>query len=1122
MSSNGKPTIRWANSQDMREFPIPNSTSVLLFNDSESCPYLLQKPNDAEMNEFLRRYEQDCIDRFWKKHVVTPSASAPRARRGFAYGSTAPIGYSLFQTEHIEPIARRLGLIQGSWGSRKNITDLPLRHQDQLLEQLKPDSLSSALELFTTPGCYLLSCYDFRARLPTQNIFIRLIELASSIAVSSEISDRDSRAANASAWQVLLMMRDHFWILWPKNWVEQCFGTGTRADRRIPAGLSRLVEQLTPNSDNPRVRRIDQLRLLLRSSLRTPSELSHELIDTSRDFLSSWSPILVLRHWRRLASAREVDQDALDLATKQRMVRNHATLVFGQNLPKAVVEWCDVWTDYLQRAKTGRLGFQDSGMRYWFRYLRELKVVPTPLQVKRWHINSPDKPCYVTFLHGIKSTVGRSKGKPLVVATTNGAITVLHDLFEDVRKNAQRKRITFANPVMPALDRRRRRIRSKTYRSRIPRWVLARLAQLIVVRNEKGYRWGDAITSPDALAGSTFMTVTDYQGVRASGQPEDEKSLPWVSVFCPILPAIIFLMVKYPLRTEMVRWQDGGDFDEFILDAAKHAMVKNPHGLGGRQLGALQIGDGDVSGRQNMDLIVAVNKVAAEAQSRMEYSIPFVDEETAWVIEEVQKWQRRYGALPKLVHRPDEPGTSSRNRSQLTRQEAPELSPLFRFPARESSNASDGHFPPTHHQVRNFWDRLAAYYDTVYTDDPKLSETRRVSSNGRVRVEVKALFDLHSLRVSGVSALLDAGVPLGIVASITGHQTLVMCLYYYKANRAAIRKKLSDVCADLRKTSPDDAEQVEKILKDLPVAESWMLGNSPDAFEALRQQARTRNWNFDLSGICPGTRCSDGILDGETVMPVPGSRCALCRFRLYSPAHLPGLIQEFNCCIFTLEEYGKRHDQLVKQLESFGTATMSSAARAVQNQLERLEDQADFEISVLHRTWIMIDEALRVLNKHIGTGSEKPTLLGRDVTAVKTRVEALGELHLQHTILDGSFCLESGDSVIVNRVINSHTTAMLQRLREVGAKPYLAGLPPSVLKHCAFLFSDLLIRLSPSGAEEFMEGQLPVDSVLAEKIRKVSSELDKKLSKPNILKRIQDNIALLFRQSDRLKQQICK
>jgi integrase len=60
-----------------------------------------------------------------------------------------------------------------------------------------------------------------------------------------------------------------------------------------------------------------------------------------------------------------------------------------------------------------------------------------------------------------------------------------------------------------------------------------------------------------------------------------------------------------------------------------------------------------------------------------------------------------------------------------------------------------------------------------------------------------ATHDVHSLRVSGVSFLLDSGVPLAVVAAIAGHHTVQMTLHYYRFEERELRLRLSEAYAKL-------------------------------------------------------------------------------------------------------------------------------------------------------------------------------------------------------------------------------------------------------------------------------------------------------------------------------------
>ena len=212
------------------------------------------------------------------------------------------------------------------------------------------------------------------------------------------------------------------------------------------------------------------------------------------------------------------------------------------------------------------------------------------------------------------------------------------------------------------------------------------------------------------------------------------------AVFCPILLAIVYLMMEYPLRTHHVRWLDSGELDAQHYDFLERKFVTNPNCSDiSRAYGVLQPGGGAVAADDlTLDFQVAINKVQLGERLRSNFTIPYVTPDVLWVLEQVLEWQTQYGASPKVVKETDEPALR-KNRNQRIQEFYPEICPLFRYPEQA------GYFPPAHNQLTYFWGQLCGVWDKL-KGTPILS--RVVSRRSRKNL-IEAIYDLHSLRVAG-------------------------------------------------------------------------------------------------------------------------------------------------------------------------------------------------------------------------------------------------------------------------------------------------------------------------------------------------------------------------------------
>ena len=175
----------------------------------------------------------------------------------------------------------------------------------------------------------------------------------------------------------------------------------------------------------------------------------------------------------------------------------------------------------------------------------------------------------------------------------NMCLSKLDLVFEELVSSQTDAGMTFLNPIRykphPFKARRFERPTS-TVRSRLPSLVLDELRKSLVVRLPSGaFEWGEILKDVNCV----FKI-----------QPNEERLL------CPILPAIIYLMLTYPLRGHHTLWLDSGEMDERQFDFETGTFQANTEtGITGRQSGVIQCDNVFTPGQPaSLDFHVAVNK----------------------------------------------------------------------------------------------------------------------------------------------------------------------------------------------------------------------------------------------------------------------------------------------------------------------------------------------------------------------------------------------------------------------------------------------------------------------------------------------------------------------------------
>ena len=198
--------------------------------------------------------------------------------------------------------------------------------------------------------------------------------------------------------------------------------------------------------------------------------------------------------------------------------------------------------------------------------------------------------------------------------------------------------------------------------------------------------------------------------------------------------------------------------------------------------------------------------------------------------------------------------------------------------------------------------------------------------------------------MSGITDLLDRGVPLNIVAEyVAGHATYIMTLWYDKPAPGKIRQTLKafeaaagQSRAAIPKFSDEEVDAMRPYLVVNPSYEGIYTG-----FDAIGENAGLLQ--FRLGGICPGARCEEGgITSNGRIAPVPvgdrGPSCPQCRFWLTGPAFLLGQCIEGNQLILKIRKKIQSLDALrgsILELEDAGDFGQADVLKAQTDVEER-------------------------------------------------------------------------------------------------------------------------------------------------------------------------------------------
>jgi len=572
----------------------------------------------------------------------------------------------------------------------------------------------------------------------------------------------------------------------------------------------------------------------------------------------------------------------------------------------------------------------------WADYLISLKEPPLrPEEVLRdRHITRLIEGIpHLTFIEYLNVNVKSESARTFAVAELNRFFVWYQELrpTDDSDEIARNFRI----PIIPSIDRwEGQSAAGVTHRPALPQDRLELLKEILC---QDGFAW--------ARLESRFPTDYVLRLNRKTGAYD--------RTWWPGRAIAIYIILETYARSSQVRWLDSGEGDDFVVSFKGESPKYSPNPLSirtkGRSLGALRI-QVDNDGSLHLGLYFPTNKTAdlfAETPAQRGHLIPWVPDGVVAAIRQILEWRQTYGeelTQPiEAIEREEEPNRSYKHKVMVY--------PIFLDPTRSDKKLQ----PLSRNRLASMYlELLRSLDEKVKESDPTARPLVLEDEMGRYRT----LFDLHSLRVSGVTNMLEAGVPIEIVGRyMVGHHSMEMTAHYNKIRLKRVRSVLEKHWNDARASLLD------------PTHVLVSREQKYDVFQISRTtlSARDLSWRLKLDGICPGASCEEGGQKiGNVVTPVIGGRCSLCRFFLTGPKFVMGLavtIAELLRTIHNREEtirlLRERANEEQARMQN-DRAASRGGLNTLQGQLSKLMDDQRLDISDLAAKKLALEASKRM------------------------------------------------------------------------------------------------------------------------------------------------------------------
>ncbi|HIF9238113.1 TPA: VPA1269 family protein [Photobacterium damselae] len=511
------------------------------------------------------------------------------------------------------------------------------------------------------------------------------------------------------------------------------------------------------------------------------------------------------------------------------------------------------------------------------------------------------------------------------------------DFYTQVTNSMKLENISVQNPFkdLQVVYFKGRKSRSKTPRPRISPIVINKMLEIIYSPDKYGkptYSWAENVSWEALNNGRRRARSDHFSHKNNKGEVE--------YIFCPSRAAALTMLLLLPLRGVQVRWLDQGLCDAEIFNVETKDFNENKSHLknfinefgnsheyiNSTPTGVIQRPiDDHFKTTDNWCIYVNTNKTQLwEPDEKHGYQIPWPYFKKAK--HSYQKLLNRpYEVLFKQIEFMNKYSTNqnpirfdhvTEDRDRVdTKSDVlaviPYFTPLFRD-LNEIKSYSLKQAPTIAHPPIS-----KVKLTTLFDELCKETEQRFSLENINIKLtkdDGTSIYDIHTLRVAGISNLIDIGVPLHIVSEyIAGHASLLMTINYEKSNSDWIRDKIVEAARGDLDTAMD--RLINGYGKDY-------LINPVNKDDNVLKDKNIALFAPVEGGVCPlgGKGCNGckvGMKDPNKKdrFKVVEGGCGNCRFWLTGPDFILEQVMEINKIMYLLKEGSRETNYLSECIE---------------------------------------------------------------------------------------------------------------------------------------------------------------------------------------------------------------
>jgi len=550
--------------------------------------------------------------------------------------------------------------------------------------------------------------------------------------------------------------------------------------------------------------------------------------------------------------------------TSNTSIQTGKTIDFVDNPPAEFSGWAEIFENYKLVVRFRSAKMPNTAYRMFGSWLEQypVEVFRDP---KHFLSTSRFSPSFIEYVEALEGeAIGDAKRSEVSFLIN----MVDHFIEENMIVIEDDERTILGQPIVTSTERKKfTRARSSSSRSEASsnpmplRWV--REVQDILTEND--WAWPKS-------QGSQWVKLN------LDGEPRD--------VWNPVCAYLIYSMTELPWRKIQFKSLDSGEGDSEKYDFAGDCWTPNSGPIAGywdRSPSAHRKMRGVLNRQgEGFCFYVNTNKTGDRKHGHGElsgYYVPWKYSPMIRLFSELRDWQEKYNPLSSPTKYADVSSAfyGADAPSKNVEDSIPDRCYLFR-----DIQGGDGKLaPPTDNRLYTLWRLLMDELEKRLRE--KGEDVTIILSRNKSGGAMVARFPMHGLRVSGLTAFAEAGVPIEILSKlVAGHASILMTIYYLKYTAAHVTDVLSDA---RQKVEAIAAKDFGRHLRNRSIEDAMRVAvaNEDYTLEGISTGQISTDQFFDTGlGVCPhnGTRCGDGLALNKTrFAPVPGGtkNCLRCR-----------------------------------------------------------------------------------------------------------------------------------------------------------------------------------------------------------------------------------------------------